>query len=516
MAEFYFDEEAADRATTFFQTYLRHVEGELAGRRLRLEKWQHRMVSDVFGWKRTDDDLRRFRTLYLEVPRKNGKTTLAAGFGLKLTCADDEPGARVISTAGDKEQARYCFDTASAMCGMEPRLRAATQRYKRSIVYPRTLSTYKVISSEASTKHGGNLHGIVFDELHAQKSRELYDVLTTSTGSRRQPLEVYITTAGWDRTSICWELHDYAVKVSAGIIPDSSFYPLIYGAADDADWHSEDVWHAVNPNLGVSKQWDYMRKMHLRACEVPGFENTFKRLDLDVWTEQANRWLPMKKWDACAGDVDAQALQGQRCFGGLDLSSTSDLTAFVLVFPDTDPLQVLCWLWLPAASMQKRVRRDRVPYDVWHREGLIEVTPGDVIDTRYIRHRVLQIGEGYKVQQIGFDPWNATDLVTQLAEDGVQMVACRQGIASMTAPSKHLEKLVLSRGLAHAGHAVLRWMASNVSVKMDAAANMKPDKKSSREKIDGIVALIIALGRAISEPEKRPSKYEGTGVLVVG
>jgi phage terminase large subunit-like protein len=515
---FWFDKEAADRACEFFQRYLRHVKGEWAGQAFILSEWQReQIIRPLFGWKRADGT-RRYRTLYCEVPRKNAKSTTGAGIALYLLFSDGEAGAEVYSAAGDREQAAIIFDIAKQMVEYEPRLLSRCEIYRRSIVIPKTGSAYHVLSADVPTKHGKNSHGIIFDELHVQPNRNLYDVLKTSMGSRRQPLMVMFTTAGHDRQSVCWQEHEYALKVIDGIVKDDAYLPVIYSAPDKDDWTDREVWAKVNPGLGTSIKLSYLEDEYKRAEESLAYQNTFRNLYLNQWTEQSTRWIDMELWDACSESVDEHDLEGRECYGGLDLASTTDIAAFVKLFPptDNDPRwRAHCRFWVPEENMRKRSERDRVPYAVWAKEGLIEPTEGNIIDYDVIRKRIQEDGERFNIREIAFDRWNATQLTTQLAGDGFTMVPFGQGFQSMSAPCEELRKLLVSHQLAHAGNQVLRWMASNVAVKQDPAGNLKPDKSKSSEKIDGIVALIMALGRAIVRQEF-VSVYETHGLEFIG
>ena len=516
--EFWFDEAAAERACRFFEECLVHVETEWAGKPFVLEPWQRDdIVRPLFGWKRADGT-RRYRLCYVEVPRKNGKSTLAAGIALYLLFADREPGAQVFSAAADREQASIVFDLAKGMVELSPQLAQRAELFKKSVYVPFLGATYRVISADARTKHGFNAHGIVVDELHAQPNRNLVDVLHTSVGARRQPLEVYITTAGFDRHSICWEYHDRAVKVRDGIISDDAMLAVIYAADEKDDWRKTATWRKANPGYGVTIKPEYLRAECKRAQQVPGYENTFKRLHLNLWTEQASRWLPMERWDACADlkalmPADLPAfLRGRECFGGLDLAATTDLNALVLDFPIPELVPGghiwLAWFWMPEENVALRLKRDRVDYRTWIREGHIKATAGNVADYDVIRADIVALSREFNIREIAFDRWNATQLTTQLAGDGLTMVQFGQGYASMAAPCRELEKLVTGKLLAHLDNPVLRWMASNVAIESDAAGNMKPSKERSGEKIDGVVAGLMALARADVHKTTQTPGYE--------
>lgn len=514
MSEFRFDERGADLAVRFFERLLRHTKGEWAGAAFGLQDWQRTIVREVFGWKRKDGT-RRYRRVYVEIPRKNGKSTLSAGLALMLTFADNEPGAEVYSAAADREQAAIVFEQAKQMVQNSPALAKYAEVYKRAIVVPESMSSYKVLSSDAPTKHGLNAHGVIFDELHAQPNRELWDVLTTGMGSRRQPLLVAITTAGYDRNSICWEQHEYARQVLEGLIVDESFYGFIAAAGEGDDWMDPAVWAKANPSMGVTVQEEYLRAEAERARQVPAYQNTFRRLHLNQWTQQDERWLDVGAWDATAGTVNEGQLAGRLAYGGLDLASTTDIAAFVLCFPLEDGL--FAWLprfWIPRDNMVERARRDRVPYDAWVRDGFMTATPGNVIDFTHIVADIREMGKRFKIAEIAFDRWGAVQVSQELTNAGFTMVQFGQGFASMASPTKELLRLVLDGKLRHGGQPVLRWMADNMTVEQDAAGNVKPSKKKSREKIDGMVAGIMGLDRALRN-ETRPSVYEGRGLVVL-
>ena len=497
---FWYDEAEADRAVEFIQTYMAHVKGEWAGRQFKLEPWQRETVTKLFGWKRPDGS-RKYRKLFCFVPRKNGKTTFGAALALYCLLADREPGAEVYSVAADRDQAAIMFDVAKGMVEQSGALERRCEIYRRAIVVPSTGSAYHVLSADAPTKHGKNSSAVLFDELHAQPNRELYDVMKTSQGSRRQPLFLMFTTAGYDRQSVCWEEYEYACKVRDGVIVDETYLPVIYEAKIDDDWTDPKVWARANPNLGVSVKPEFLADECRRAQESPAYQNTFRRLYLDQWTEQAERWLDMDVWDRNAGPIEWQGYIDRICFGGLDLASTSDIAALALVFSDEDGGFSCKWrLWVPEETMVRRAKKDRIQYDVWAREGFLTITDGNTTDYDVIREEIKQIATDFRLTELAYDRWNATQIVTQLQEDGATMVPFGQGYQSMAAPTKELEKLLRGGMFRHGNNPVLRWMASNIAVKQDPAGNMKPAKDKSADKIDGLVAAIMALGRAIVNP----------------
>lgn len=501
----WFDEKAAQLAVDFFRECLVHSIGEYAGQPFILEPWQeHEIVRPLFGWKRADGT-RKYREALIFVPKKNGKSTLAAAIALFLLFADGEAGAEVYSVAGDKEQARVVFDEAKRMRVASPELRKRSRAYKDSIVVHTTASRYRVLSADVPTKHGLNIHGLLFDELHVQVNRDAWDTFSGGGAARRQPLTVAFTTAGVDRSesSICWDKYNYALKVLDGAIVNPSFLAVVHAADETDDWRSEATWAKANPNLGVSVKIDFLRDLAKQAEDSLAFLNTFKRLHLNIWTESITRWLPPDRWAACGATYDPAALDGRECYGGLDLSTTTDLTAFELLFPPTEDeglWYLLSHFWCPEAAIAARARRDRVPYDVWAQQGFITATSGDVVDYDVVRTAIKDLSARYRIREIAYDRWNASQLVTQLQGDGANLVPFGQGFASMSAPTKHFEKLVVGEKLRHGGHPVLTWMNANIRIEQDAAGNWKPTKAKSTGRIDGMVAAIMALGRAMTEP----------------
>jgi len=520
----HFSEERAQHAIDFFQ-YLKHSKGEWAGQTIKLEPWQQFSIWCIFGWLRADG-YRRFRTAYLEVARKNGKSTKAGGIGLYLLVADDEPGAEVYAAATKRDQAKIVWGEAVRMVQASPYLRRIVQLYKSSdnLSVASTASKFEPLGRDSDSMDGLNVHASVVDELHAHKTRDVWDLLETATGARRQPLMLAITTAGTDRQTICYTLHDYVEKILARVLDDDSMFGIIYTLDDEEkdadgnvmqpadDWQDETKWIKANPNLGVSVKLEDLRERAAQASEIASSLNSFLRLRLNKWTQSVSRWVAPHRWRAAAGAVDAEGLRGRTCYGGLDLSSTTDISALVLVFPpdvDGDPYRVICRFWIPEENMRLRSRRDKVPYDTWVRQGFVVATPGDVIDYDFIVAEVDDLAQRYDIGEIAFDRWGATKIYQKLEEERMTMVQFGQGFASMSPPMKELEKLILSGHLAHGGNPVLTWMADNLVARQDPAGNIKPDKERSTEKIDGMVALIMALDRAIRHA---PSIYDSQGV----
>jgi phage terminase large subunit-like protein len=475
---------------------LTHTKGPFAGEPFNLRPWQaKKILRPLFKLDRKSGK-RQYRMCLLMMPRKNGKTELIAALAIDGLMFDGEAGAEVYSAAADKDQAALAFNVAAQMIRNDAELSAECDILdsQKRIVHRRSGSFYRAISAEAYSKHGFNASRVLYDELHAAPNRELWDVLTSSTGARAQPLTVAISTAGYDRHSILYELYAHAKAVAENPALDPAFLPVIFEAPIDADWTDEKVWRAANPALGDFRSLDEMRAACARAKAVPAQENAFRRLYLNQWTEQAERWISLSAWDACQTSIDRTALRGRRCFVGLDLSTTTDLTAAVAVFPDDDGFDVLTAFFVPAERIGARVARDRVPYDQWARDGRLIATPGPTVDYDYIRELVKAWDREFDLRVLAYDPWNATDLIARLEkQDGITCVKVRQGFATLSAPSKSLESAILAKRLRHDGDPVLRWNMGNLSVESDAAGNIKPSKERSTERIDGGYALIMAI-----------------------
>jgi len=486
---------APPRDPIAFINSLTHTKGPFARQRFNLRPWQRRILERLFKTRR--DGRRQYRTCLLMLPRKNGKTELAAAVALYGLLADGETGAEVYSAAADRDQAGLVFGVAAQMIRNDPGLSAECDivESQKKILHRPSASVYRAISAEAYSKHGFNASMVIYDELHAAPSRELYDVLSTSMGARAQPLMLVISTAGYDKHSILWELYAHAQKVRERPKLDPTFLPVLYEAPMDADWTSRKVWKQANPALGDFRSLEEMEIAAARATEIPAQENNFRRLYLNQWTEQASRWIALTAWDACQGPIDRAALRGRRCYVGMDLSSTEDLTALVAVFPDgAGGFAVLPHFFVPGERIADRVRRDRVPYDQWARDGHVTTVPGPTIgDYEAVRHHLEAWRAEFDVEMVATDPWNATSLIYRLEQDGCPLVKVPQTFAGLSAATKSLEKHVLSQTLRHAGHPVLRWNIGNVSVETDPAGNLKPSKKASTERIDGVVALIQAI-----------------------
>lgn len=550
--KYFFDIESASDARDFFSECLTHTKAPWAGRPFDLEEWQALLVVvPVFGWKITATGFRRFRKVYVEIPKKNGKSKLAGGIGLYMTFCDGEAGAEIICAAADREQAAIVFDDAKAMVEDCPDLFDRSLVYRRSIVYPETRSTFKVVSADVKSKHGPNIHCLIFDELHVQNDRELFETLEKGIAARDQPLILMLTTAGDDQESICYEQHEYAESVIK-YGGDDSFLPVLFNLNLDAkagpvdDWSSLQAAMKVNPNYGITVKAEYFENEIRAALKEPRKANNYKRLHLNIWTQQNRLWIPIERWDACKKDFTLEELQGIPVAGGMDLSSKIDLTAFVLAFkhydnPDEKPVEIeldptadtteeikkfleslepaadtkkkkfkinfrvtlVPFFWMPEESLTERKKTDRFGYDVLKEEGLIEVTEGNIIDYDAIYAKILELSGMFHLKdaEIGYDPWNATQLVTQLQKEGFKLVEVPQNYRHLSEPSKVYEALVQSGRIRHSGHRVLRWNVENVSVKEDPAGNIRPIKSSKMKRIDGVIASVDAISRLLVHKE---------------
>jgi phage terminase large subunit-like protein len=514
-----FVEKNAELCIRFFERMLTHTKGVYARKPFHLLDWQREIVWNVFGNVKSNG-LRQFTTVYCEVPKKNGKTELAAGIALFGLLMDDEPGCEVYIAAASRDQASIGFRVAAQMVRNNPRLNALCNIYpsvKTITLKSDTNSFLKAISSDANTQDGINPHMAIFDELHRQKNTDLWDVLKYGMATRTQPLMFAITTAGIiGESPICEQQHDYARSVEKGIFRDPSYYSAVYGLEEKEDWTLEGEparynrdgdlikpatgWFKANPSLGHHLQLDKIREEYRQAANNPSQQNSFRRLRLNQWVGQEERYLPLEDWLACGDPFNPSEFIGKPCFAGMDLSATEDITAFVMLFEREDLIYWIPHFWIPAHELQKRARKDRVPYDIWVAQGLIHTTPGNQIDQGLLRKHISELADIYDIREVGYDRWMATQIVTDLKNDGLEMTPIGQGIASMSAPTKELLRLVQTKKIRHNGNDVLTWMADCFSVIRDTQDNVKPSKPKrnrDRKRIDGIQAGINGLARLI-------------------
>jgi phage terminase large subunit-like protein len=514
-----YDEVRARIWTNFFEKCLTHTKGLFARQPFLLPQWQKKIVTDLMGTVNEKTGYRQYSTAYIEVPKKNGKTELAAGLALGGLLIDDEPGAEIYSAASTRDQAGLVFRVAAQMVRNDPELNAMCRIVDSTkTIYLKSdrNSFYRAISADVGAQDGINPHMVVYDELHRQKNRDLWDVLSLGSDTRSQPLLVAITTAGISGESpICWDQHEYARQILQGVINDPNFYPVIYAKRDEDEWDFEGEpakegkpatgWYASNPALGDFLRIDKVRAAAAKAKLLPSEQNNFRRLRGNEWLGQEMRWLPMHEWNACGAPFNVHDLAGKSCFAGMDLSTTQDITAFVLLFPIGNELFVLPFFWLPKHDIIRRAKKDNVPYDRWAKQGLIELTDGNIIDFDFVRKRINELGEIYNIKEIANDRWNATQITTQLQSDGFTIKPTGQGFASLSAPAKDIERLMMNRSLRHGNNPVLSWMADCCSVDADAAGNIKPVKVNrlkTNKRIDGMSAMITGHASVIAHMPK--------------
>lgn len=513
----WFDLSAAERVRYFFERFLRHSKGQFAGKKFELLPWQwERIVEPLFGWK-MPDGTRRFRRVGIAVPKKNGKSTLLAGVGLYLLIGDGESGAEVYSAAADRKQASIIYDEAANMVESSDALisRVILRRAIKSMEFSERASRYEALSAEVNTKEGFNAHGVLFDELHAQPTPDLWNVLRFAGAARRQPLLIWISTAGVDRESICFQQWKQAKDIQESRAIDISYLPLIYEADEKDDPWSETTWKKVNPSYEITISRRDMQEAAEEARQNAALENTFRRYRLNQWTRQESRWISMERWDACKVAYQEKDLHRGKCWAGIDLATTTDLNALVLLFKQGPKYRVLPYFWCPRAALRGRERSNRQRLDHWAAKGWIRVTDGNSVDYGVIRKDINDLADRFRIREIALDPWNATSLATELLEDSFKVEYVRQGFASISAATKEFEKLVVNGLIEHNGNEVLDWMFGNVAIEQDASGNIKPSKKKSCEKIDGLSALITALARAIKLQAPKKSVYEHRGIQVL-
>lgn len=495
-----FDRSAAQHPIDFFEQFLCFPEGELDGKPFVLEPFQQAKLWILYGWKWKDTGYRRYKYAYNEIGRGNCKSLESSGLGLYEFLAFGEAGPQVYSVATDKDTARLIFDSAVLMLKRSPYLAERVVCHKDNMHIPDTAAIFEPLAADADLQLGLRPSCFLFDELHVQPNADLWNVLTSAMGKRKNPLMYVSTNSGFDRNSVCYKQREYSVNVLNRMFDDDTWFAWICGLDEGDDPHDPKVWIKANPGLGVMVMPKELQEQSNRAKNDPTALSAFLRFRMSVWTESHSQWMPMEKWDICNGPIDEEDLAGRPCFGALDLSTTTDISFWGCLFPphgDDKFWRILPRFFLPEESLQERVRRDRVPYDVWRRQGLFTLTPGRIIDYDAMRLQVQADAEKFDVQEITFDRYNSSDLVKNLENDGFVMVKWGQGMLDMNAPTKRLLELVLSNEFAHGGNPVLRWMANNTVCYLDPAGNIKPDKSRSREKIDGIVGTIMALGRGM-------------------
>lgn len=522
-----FDAERVDRVIDALRR-LRHTQGKWAGRPLEPDPWQVAyIIAPIFGWVRRDDDgrlVRVIRKAHIEVPRKNGKTSILSGLLLVLAFADGEAGAQVLAVAGSEKQARHCFDPAAQLARSSPDLRAAGIVPRQSrIVQQATGSYFAVAASVGDLLHGANVHAAGVDELHVHKTPEVLDAVESGTGARSQPLVIIITTADDGRTdSVYAHERDYIERLARGAIRQASVYGVVFAADAEDDPFVEETWKRANPGYGISPTRAFIASEAEKAKQNPVNLARFLRLHLGIRTKQETRFIELSAWDRNASIVVESKLKGRRAYGGLDLASTSDLTALCWLFPDEDNggYDALWRFWAPRAMLRKLDDRTAGAATTWVKRGYLKLTPGEVTDYAVVRKQIIRDLDTFRVIELAYDPWNSSHLVTELQGDGAPMVTVRQGYASLSPPTKEVQRL-LAQGtperplLRHGGNPVMRWMVDHVAVATDPAGNVKPDRRRSSEKIDGVAALVDAMARAMVAGKPRSSAYDDGDLEVV-
>ena len=507
----YFNRKAAIRAIGFIEK-LKHTKGKWAGQRFKLESWQQFILWNIFGWMKADGT-RRFRYVYVEIARKNGKTALSAGIGLYMLFADGEARPEVYSAATVKDQARICFSDAVEIV-KKTDLKNYLSPYRNSIVYELKGGTMKPLSSDYGTHDGLNPSCGIIDEFHAHKDSGMFDVIKSAFGARRQPLMFIITTAGFNKNGACYAYRSNVIKILQGINEDDSLFGIIYTLDSKEEWDNPKMWIKSNPNLGVSVFPEYLADQVNDAKNRPEAVRNVMTKNVNLWVDAEKTWILDDMWQKCIGTTDIKSLRGCKCWGGLDLSNVSDITAFVLLFHENEKFQLLPFFWIPEDKMLEKIRKENINYDKWSSLGFVKVTAGNVLDYDFVKADILQIAEIYDLQSTAYDRWNASQTIIDLQNEGMECSPFGQGYGSMGAPTKEFEKMVLTEKIEHFGNPVLRWMMASTVVKTDPAGNIKPDKEKSSQKIDGIVASIMALGEWMTaQAEEDNNPYNQRGML---
>ena len=509
----HFDRRAALRAIGFIER-LKHTKGEWAGSRFRLEPWQHFVLWNIFGWKNADGT-RRFRYAYIEIARKNGKTALSAGVGLYMLFADGESRPEVYSAATVKDQAKICFADAVEIVRATD-LKHYLTPFRNSIVYEARGGMMKPLSSDYGTHDGLNPSCGIIDEFHAHRDSGMFDVIKSAFGARRQPLMFIITTAGFNKSGACYAYRENVIKVLREVNEDDTLFGIIYTLDANEEWDDPRMWIKSNPNLGVSLSADYLADQVRDARNRPEAVRNVMTKNLNLWVDAERTWILDDAWQKCVGTISPDELRGCTCWGGLDLSNVSDITAYVLLFHENDRFQLVPYFWIPEEKMLEKIRRENINYDRWVADGYVTVTPGNVIDYDFVKADILRRTADYDLRSSAYDRWNASQTIIDLQNEGMVCNPFGQGYGSMSAPTREFEKLVLTGRIEHFGNPVLRWMLASTVVKSDPAGNIKPDKERSTQKIDGIVASIMALGEwmtAQAADERNP--YENRGLLTL-
>lgn len=515
--KYYYDEEAAEEKITFIQTHCRHVKGKLAGRNFILEEWQKdEIIRPIFGLKEYEGGPRLINEVYIELPRKNGKTTLAAAIEAAVLFNDGEPGAEIYNCAGDEEQANLLFSITKQMVAMDEDLKRNSQTYGSSIVYPSKNGTecfIRRLSAKPDSKHGFNTHAWFYDELHVAKNRDLYDVLVTSTAERTNPLGLIITTAGNNRQSICWEIHQYALRISKGIYEDDRFWGVIYAAPEDSDMYSEETWRIANPQYDKSENLRRHLRSMVKKCENnPSNENTFKQLHLNIWVTNRSKWLPLEVWRKGERDYDLNKLRNHVAYLGLDTASKRDIVSLSLVIPVDQKVYTWWWMWIPRAMAKVYRAKFNIPYDQWESEGLITLVDNPIIDNRIVKKQILELYKQFEIVSMGHDNYNSYQIAGELQSEVAIECNQRPGGYTLSPANKRCEELLTDGSLIHPPNKIADWMFDNVEIVKNDKLDIKivKDREETQNKVDGIVSLNMAI--AEMEADFAASIYDRRGI----
>ena len=496
-----FDEDKATRILEFYPDFIRHVKGKLAGQPYELSDWEGFILINLFGFV-DKHGLRRFRTAYIEVARKNSKSTFCSGIGLYMTALDNEGGAEVYSAATTKDQARIVFGDARTMITKSGPLKRLFGYHRLNIHHLKSASKFEPLSADANTLDGLNIHCGIVDEIHAHKNREVWDVLETGTGAREQPLILAITTAGFNKQGIGYEQREYITKVLSGIVSDDTYFGIIFTLDEGDDPFDEENWIKANPNLGRSKKIDDMRRLAKKAREIPAALNNFLTKHLNIWVNAAVAWLDMIKWEKLPERADIEHLKTLPCYIGMDLANKLDVAAVVAAFPDGENIHFFCKFYLPENTIYTKARTIGNMYDTWSKQGYLTLTDGDIIDHEVIEADIRQMLTDFDVRAVGFDPWGSTQMSIRLSQDGAPMVEIPQTVKNLSESMKEIEAKVISGTLHKDKNPMMDWMASNIVVKLDKNENYFPNKEHHDNKIDGMVALFMAMNRILTQTIK--------------
>jgi phage terminase large subunit-like protein len=505
--------DSARHAIEFIERLCRYTEGAWAGKPFVLLPWQRALVGNLYGWKRPDGT-RRYRQAHILIPRKAGKTELAAALALYHLLADDEPTPEVVGIARDRSQAKLCLTRASRMALAEPLIAQRTEQYQGRLVAPQSYGVYKVLSADAPSAHGLHVSAAIADEVHAMENRrELWEAVMTAMGARQQPLMVSITTAGVLRESLEHDLFTYGQRVCEQTISNPSFLPCLHYADAEAPWDKEETWRQANPSLGYTTKVEWYEQEAKRAHDQPSYESPFRTYYLCQHITAAERWIRMSEWEGCMEEIDLDRLRGLPCYMGIDLAQTTDLSCVSVVWVDGDRLIVRCWSFAPEVGAQIRARRDGVPYLEWSRRGWLTITGGDTTDYSYILKQIDELAQRFRPRIIGYDPYNAQNLAHELESKGLNVVRVPQSFLNLSTPTRMWERAISGKKLSHDGNPVLSWAMSNTVIERDASENPRPSKRRSVERIDPVVASIIAVAASLHDERQAASVYEERGLI---